>query len=289
MKKLLILENDFKLSRDNHYFIFGFLDKWKGDVIDFSGLHLKTSTELLSAINDCTDIITQTCLVNGSDQQFYQILSLLSKIKEPKNVFIALLGQNLFEYLDSALDDEQIISIKQHSIYELSYGGESKKIDFPKRMLSISEQENYRKTGLSRKTGRKVKILACNATGAAFNGLKFGSITDEIDMSNQDPNKARGVWIWGNGEPIKLVNDCGLQEYEIASKLTSTDVLDEIHKSTDADIVQLTDLERYGLVSLIENTEADLTELSNCICEQLRIQKRSNRQKIYRLLADYRN
>lgn len=288
--KILILENDLKLDINKHHYVFGFLEAHPdAEIIDFSGFRHKRTDEIFEAVNQCTDIVTQTCLINGSEQQFDQMLMLLSKISEPKNIYIALLGDDLGEYFDSYIEDKELTLIQQHKIFSLGHCGEATQLDFSARINTylnkIKAEENYTLSAQSRPTGRKIKILACNGCGNAFNGLPIGGIVPELDMSEQDTNSNRGVWIWGNGEPIKLVNDCGLKEYEVAGDLSTTDIFTMIEKSTPANISELTPLQIIGLASIIEDEGISAEERANFICEELNIPKRGNRAFIFNLLG----
>lgn len=311
MTKILVLENDAKLERSRHHYVMTFLENYTGEVIDFSHLHSKSNTEIWVALNECTDIITQTCFINGSDSQFYSFLRLLTKIKETKNIYIALLGSSLQNWFEE-LDPSELYDIKQHNIYELGYDGTTTKLSFAHITMPILRQlvteRIYKREGLNRLTGDKVRVLGCNAVGEAFEGLKIGEIVPVVDMSELDPNSKRGVWIMGNGEPIKLVNDCGLQEYELVNP-TVLDVVEEIFKLVGGiingkevvkdeygdDTVQLasvsidslTAIEVKGYVSLIEDEEMSAMDKANMICEELNIPKRGNRQNIYNLINKF--
>jgi len=288
MKKIaLIIENNATLN--DLWFVNNFLKSWTGDVIDFSRFQSKSREEIFGAVSKCTDIVCQTALVNGSEVQLEGMVAMLAKIKAPKNIHLAFLGSNgVFEYLDANFSDEELLAISHHSIFEMTYD-EEKPVVFTERINLFLEKQaqhkQYLADGKTRLTGRKILILACNAGGgSAFSGLPIGQEVDEVDMSDADENTHRGVWVWGNGVPVKLVNDCGLQEYKIVSKLSAEEKVVEIFKTIGIKITDRSFLETNGIAMVIEDEEFSSMEKANIICEELQIEKRGNRQKIYQLI-----
>jgi hypothetical protein len=276
-----------ELKRDRHSYVFGFIDMHhEAEIIDFSGLHMKKPYEILKAMNECTDIVVQTAFVNGSENQFDDMAKMMASIKEQKNVHIALLGTRLIDFFDLWVDDDTLLSIRQHNIFELGYDGEEEAIpvgDRIKKLLDKQEADStYRVEAKMRLTGRLIKIIACNGLGRAFSGLPIGDTVPELDMSQQEPNGNRGVWVWGNGERIKLVNDSGIQEYEVMTVNTQS-ILDEIMRTCGVDTSNMNPLLIAGLITTIEDSE-DKHEAANFICSSLNIPKRFNRQYIYSML-----
>jgi hypothetical protein len=296
MKKILIIENNHKLDRYEQCVVFNYLDTLPNtnyDVIDFSCFKSKTDDEVWNAVNECDDILCQTAVSNGSEYQLKQMVSLLAKIKESKNIYLCILGDDMFSYMNEQFKTSELLSINHHNLYELDYEGTVKKMDFSYRinkyLQKLADEQKYRDKVRTRPTGRKIKILACNATGTAFKGLPIGEVVDELDMSDQDPNKNRGVWVWGNGEPVKLVSDLGgLKEYELAGDLTVDDVLELITKSTDLKTNKLSHLQLRGMISVIEDKEINTMGIANYICEETNIEKRGNRAVINQILTQYR-
>lgn len=288
MNKILILENS-KLDKQDQMYVFNFLKNYKGEIIDFSLLRSKTDIEIWEAINNCTDIITQSCFINGSDNQVYQFLYLLAKVKEPKNIYIAFLGGDLKKWF-TYLEIRQILMIKHHNIFELRYEGNFNKISFADILIPYYRQQikekQYNQSAKNRLTGNRIKILTCNATGKGFDQLIINNIYDEVDMSEFDPNINRGVWIVSDNIPIKVVNDLNNNEYEIVSKLSTHDLIVEIFKSV---YLKLKDLDRKTyiyLTAIIKMDEKELSNLmkANILCEDLGIEKRRNRAVINNLL-----
>lgn len=297
MKKILILENDFKLDKDKQRIVFSFLKTINEpyEIIDFSRLTSRKPEEIFEAAYNCTDIVCQTAVANGSQYQFESIAGMLAKIKEPKNVYLCILAGDLYDYIDEIFDDKELLSFRHHNIYEIGYNNEDdipKRIDFSPRidayLKKMADEKQYRDEAINRPTGRKILLVACNAHGDAFSTLVMGAVVDELDMSGQDTRPERGVWVWGNGEPVKLVNDCGLKEYELHGCISINDVIEEISKATDLDLVSLNDLAIQGIKAVISEDENSTMEIANYICEQTNIPKRGNRRKIYEIILRYR-
>lgn len=307
---LVVIENNSNL--DEAYYVNHFIENYTGEVIELTSFYQKSNEEVFKAVSKCTDIAVQTCFVNGSDNQLYGMVKLLSKIKHPINVYIAYLGishQNeLYEYLKENLDPEQLFSIEQHNVYAMSrnmYSGEELDphvlLDFTSITNKVHKErtkvlvhklyiEHYKATAQGRPTGRKVLVLGCTAHGKAFENLPIGQEVDELEgddllTSGKPP---RGVWIWGNGEPIMLVNDAGFREYNITTKLDNEGILKEIGKviGISKDISKLKELKRRGLIHIIEDEEEVAIGKANLICELLKIPKRGNRQSIYNILLE---
>ena len=308
---LIIIENESTL--DNPDYVNYFKKKYTGDVIELTRFNCLSKEEIFGAVSKCTDIAVQTCFVNGSDNQLYSMVKMLAKIPHTINIYIAYIGishdNELREYLVDNLDPQDFISIEQHNIYAMSRNryesldnGEGHLLlDFSKitgkvrkaRAKKASHNlylEYYKETARTRTTGRKVLVLGCTAGGPAFKNLPIGSKVDELicDELLTSGKPARGVWIWGNGEPIMLVNDAGFREYQITSKLNSEGILSEIAKSISLsiDLTNLEDLTIRGLLHIIEDKEEINIAKANLICEELDIPKRGNRQAIYSILNE---
>ena len=304
-KTLLIIENDFELKYDRHHYVWDFKEKYDGEVIIMTGFSNKSEEEIKKNLIKATDIAVQTCFVNGSDNQFYEMVTMLKNMPKPLNIYIALLADDLEKYIIDHLSPKELYALKHHTIYKLiekDLEACVEKLDFTyitdkyekgltKNRVHKLYIENYKATAPQRTTGRKILVLACNANGQQFKNLPIGEVVDELDCADLEERKSgpvRGVWIMGNGEPIKLVNDCGLIEYKIAEKMSIEELLVEIEKSTDVKLSDIKPVVMEGIIAVIESDheEDDNMSKANFICEGLEIPKRGNRQRIYTLLND---
>lgn len=305
-KTLLVIENDYRLEKGRHDYVLEFMDKYDGEIIVMTQFAACSKTEILQNVMKATDIAVQTCLIGGSDYQFDDMVELMAKISHPVTIYMALLGDDLQTYLIDHLKPKQLYALKHHTIYELGrdwddrLGGKGTNLvdltsvtdkyekKLSRKRIHALYIDWYKQTAPSRPTGRKVKVLACNANGPAFNNLPIGEIVDELDCVDLEESKKgalRGIWIMGNGEPIKLVNDCGLIEYEIADKLSLEELLVEMSKSTPINISKLKPLTIEGLLHVLKNEEDSALTKANFICEELKIEKRHNRSRIASLIT----
>lgn len=295
-KTLLAIENDFSLERANY--VNDFIKGYDGELIVLTGFGQRSDKEIFMAVSKCTDIAVQTCFVNGSDSQMSDMVTLLAKIPHPINIYIAYLGMSnqndLYKYIVDNTTSKELLAIEHHTIYamSMSYKFDTHvKLDFSSITKKLKKQifdlKTYKENAINRPTGRKILVLGCNAFGKIFENLPIGEIVDELECDKLSKNP-RGVWIMGNGEPIMLVNENGFTEYELVSKLTVDEVLNEIGKITPLQISKLRSLEIEGLLRIIADKDEELTPniKANLICEETGIEKRSNREKIRKLLMN---
>lgn len=297
-KNLLILENDPEITRSHHSVVSAFLHTWDGDVIPHVSLHHMEEGELRQKLRDCTDIVCQTSLIQDSDWQFDWVLSLLARIPEPKNIYLTI-HKDLNATMRERVKPKEFFAIKQHTIFDWIAEDEEEyykkswvALDFTDItdpiQRKIDEQEALRANARSRPTGRKVKVLGCVANGKAFENLPIGEVVDELDMSMfEAQDGGRGLWIWGNGEPIKLVNDTGFKEFELVIS-NIDDLFEMIDKDCGANIKGLKRIEIKGLETMVNDPDETPHSIANFICEEIGIPKRHNRQVINNLVAQYK-
>ena len=297
MKRLLILENDVNVDyKDRHRIVGDFKEGWENEqgseseVTLLSNLSQRDSKEIFQEFVATDDIAFETSFIAGSDSQTVALTQVLAKIKEPKNIYIGYYG--LRDKLIKLLSDEEIHSIKHHKIYTMrSSLSKCELLDFSeivnKVSKAIKKDKDYKDEAKKRTTGLRVKVLGCSARGEQFSNLPIGEVVDVLDMSKQDPNQTRGVWIQGNGEPIKLVNDNGLQEYEVVEESkTDADVTNIILTTLNL-VPSNVKIEDYEYIEeIIKNRKELQGNLGNEICDTLKIPRRGNRQRINTLLEN---
>lgn len=293
MRKLLVLENDIRIDEDRHMFVCEFVKNYDGGVTYLTGLKGRERSEIFEAVQQADDIAAQTALASGSEYQFDMMAYMLSKIAEPKNIYITLLSTDLKKYMDENLDDATLHGLSKHNIFELSLFEEPKKIEFAARVgkfeNKIQKEQAYRNSARQRPTGLKVTIISVNANGKPFQGLPIGEEVDTLDMLEQDPNPSRGVWVWGNGEPVKLVNDGGPKEYKVCSGNVSPEIVVNYIKLLAGNKWRKRDNEDYqSYVEAVANDEHYSTSLANEFCDLFKIQKRGNRAVICELINSAR-
>ncbi len=300
-KSLLAIENDATLNRSDY--VNDFISEYDGEVIEMCNFNRRSDKDIFMAVSKCTDIAVQTCFVNGSDSQMYDMVKLLAKIPNPINIYIAYLGMSsqndLYEYIVDNTTPEQLLAIEHHTIYAMSMSYQFDahiKLDFTSVTKKLHKEHTkkrvhnlyiqwYKETATNRPTGRKILVLGCTAFGKVFENLPIGQEVDELECGKLVENP-RGVWIMGNGEPIMLVNESGFMEYELIAKLSVDEVFAEICKITPIGILTFRPIEIKGLLNIIGDKELSSNLKANSICEETGIEKRSNREKIRKLLTE---
>lgn len=155
---------------------------------------------------------------------------------------------------------------------------------------TLKEESEYLASAVNRTTGRKIKIICCISNAPAAKNLPIGDVVNELKMTElEDENPNRGVWVWGNGEPIKLVNDLGPTEYEVIPEDTAEGILDAIFVTLDVRPNSITKLETKDILDVINDLDVNENEIANIICETTGIQKRGNRSLIREMLIRVRN
>lgn len=292
---LLILENDGRIEAN--YVVKRFLREWKGETIPHRSLRLMDREELLKKLNKATHILSSTSLAAGSESQFEDMFPTMAAIREPKEIYISL-HKGAEGYIRTNFSDEKIHGIAHHNIYDWTASDESfekewQKIDFTdiytRHQTRLDQHIAYMEASITRTTGRKIKVLACTAFGKAFENLPIGQVVDELNMSKVDAQKGRGVWIMGNGEPIKLVNDNGNPVQEFAIECVSVeDLAYEIGQTGGTNLKKNEDIDYIQLLKALRSKEVEPTSIANEMCEVMGIEKRHNRGVIVRMINEFR-
>ena len=295
-KRLILLENDATITKYRNRFVYHFAKQFDGEVVHLCNIRSIPSKKIFEEFSNCTDIAFQSSLVGGSEYQVEEYLKMLMKIKTPINLTMRYMGGDIKEWIIETFEPKELVELSHHNFFELNrmYSDddvENTKFDFSKETKSylnkIKQDNEYRNSAKGRKTGRKIKILACTAFGSAFENLPIGEIVDEIDMSASDANLYQGVWVMGNGEPIKLINSADIDEFEIIiENQTSEEIINTIFNTFNIDSKLFSELDFRGLVGMFEDN--NMMTVANFICEIGNIPKRGNRQKIYDLLYKHK-
>lgn len=237
-KKIVVLENAFTVPEEVEEIIKDYAES-RSDVRVYTNFDCLNEANLKNLFHDlkwCDMIVTETTLLNK--YQVDQMVTLMGQIKEPKQIVFTweTTVDDLFEYLEN---DHSIVTIAHHDIgyygltkedngdYNFTIINTNKFKDNADIVRVIVEQEaekkrlkeeaekKYRDEAYTRLTGQKIRINRILSNNKAFVTLIPDTIVDVVDMSEQDPNPNRGIWVWGDGEPVKLLNDEGYNEYTL--------------------------------------------------------------------------
>lgn len=304
MKKLLVIENDGRVP-DNVKRIINKLQPV--EVKEITAFQYAKPEEVFAALMWCEIILIQTTLIHK--YQVDEMVELMSKIKEPKQIIFTWEDtvKELYEYLS---DDDSIVGIAHHKIgyfphdFEVEDGieegihntnvfadkaaivAEKLRLEAEEKARKLAAEKQYRDEAQSRPTGQMVLIKTIQANGKQWSTLQEGTIVPALDMSEQDERANRGIWVWGLDEPVKLLNDCGYDEYEIVtSKETPMrEIAMEVLKM--ANIYEPKEKDVYGVIGFIEaaleeeNKSSELHWTLTAWLDENEIPRRGNRTKI---------
>lgn len=311
-KRLLVIEVDCVINDENHRMVHSLIKNYNGQVVEITNAANRID-EIKKELPLCTDFAFQTFFIQQSYYMVEPLLKFLMKIKKPLNIYIGY-DENLedklvsiirdcfepkkeeYHFVDDRVNvvDQVFYFIKHHNIFRMKYNYVEKKNDvikvdfssyfneYENRMKKEIEYQSSRKNAL---TGQKVKIKNTKTMPPSLSSnLKEGDIVDVIDCQKIDPRPNRGLWIWGNDKPLKVLNENPYNEYELIID-KNTNVLDRIIRETDLCYKQ--DLQQHHLYFMNGILDSDLTnnEKAQKICNHLQIEYRGNRSKIREILS----
>ena len=153
--------------------------------------------------------------------------------------------------------------------------------------IMAEKEKAYNDGAINRPTGLKAKILRILACGNAWKTLVPGTVVDVLDMSETDPNPNRGIWVWGDGQPVKLLYDDGYKEYEIITS-DLNEVAAEILKRVG--IYNPTASDAFALMGVISDAlgqaepEVAMNENITAWLDDKKLERRGNRSNILQLI-----
>lgn len=273
--KLLIIENDGRVPNEVRRIERKLNATETKEITAFQSADRK---EVFAAVMWCDVLLVQTTLVYK--YQVDEMVELMSKIPDSKQIIFTWDGTvtDLYKYLE---DDEDIVKIAHHKIgyfpdiYQIEDGwqdaihntslfadkaaivAETIRIREEEKQARLAREKAYRDAGQSRPTGQKVLIKTIQANGKQWSTLKAGDVVPAVDMSEQDNNPNRGIWVWGLDEPVKLLNDNGYDEYELVTsdETPLRDIALEVLKMVNCFEIKEKDV--YGVIGFIEDALTD--------------------------------
>lgn len=85
-------------------------------------------------------------------------------------------------------------------------GVKGKRYDFQNVLINESVNEDKAIFCNKREIKLKIKIILCHAVGDFFKNLTPNSIHNVIDTPSNEKKDGSGVWVMGNGVPVKVIN-----------------------------------------------------------------------------------
>ena len=217
---------------------------------------------------------------------------LLMKIPVTKNVIgYPVSNKSLQQHIEDTWELSELAKMSHHKVFELVLFHEDllehndnliEEIDMVhyKTKWDKQEEERIYKNHNMPKTGRKIRIGKLEAFGEQWSQLKEGDVVDELDCSSIDPNPARGSWVMGKDEPVKLLNDGGYEEYQyedITAKALTLEFFSRGSAKNKTDLMETLELWIYKSVGC-QLSDADLWGWCDNICNMVGVERRGNRR-----------
>lgn len=154
------------------------------------------------------------------------------------------------------------------------------------------EQERIKRNKGYKKISENILIKKIQAVGPEWSLLKEGDIVQELDCSDIDPDKKRGIWVMGKTEPVKLLNSDGYDEWEYNNP-SCYQLAKEFFKKAgkygeDPDIVRIVGIYIGKCTGKARMSEKDLWIACDDLCNTTGLPRRGNRDYFERRIKEHR-
>lgn len=297
IKNIVILEND-RIEDGNRIMMMVNRLQDKPNIIILDRLmYNREQDEIFAAILKSDTVGVQTTFLHTN--QIKGFAKMFAKISEPKQIVFAYKESK--EKLIDILTSEELYNVRHHNIYYTD--GYDKPVvmnfsDIHKQYeIELAEKAKELLAIKDNKTGVKIRVTNIQANSKPFEGIKPGDILDVIDNSKNDPRPGRGIWVWGNGEPVKLLKEDGYNEYEFYSnelyssennvkgEVAGLSIEEQILLIVNKDLNILNIGKIKGCIEL--HNESPMTNFGNLVCDMLEIERRGHRSQINAIYETY--
>lgn len=305
-KKILILENEYWDANQGND-AYRFYTQLEENGVEFKiierAAHAATNKEIVDAMLWCDAILFASTFFYSWDVK--GVGDLLMNVPVPKTVIGYVMGVNpLLYHLTTIWKLEELSKMSHHKVFELVkchlYDDEDDdemlteidmlqfKTAWDKEVAELIEFNHSFKS-----TGKKIKIGTLRAVGEQWSLLKEGDIVDELECSTIDPNPARGTWVMGKDEPVKLVNDSGYEEYQYEELTAENLTLEFFSRGGRKDLVDVMETveswiyHALGKILLEEGGDIELWEWCDTLCKTIGVERRGNRHYFEKRLKEY--
>lgn len=291
MARVLVLENETIGETDR---VNRFIEMFKEEghsIVIIEHAHIQPKEVLLEAIMSADKLLFQTTWLRTDE--LYPFGKLLA-VANPMEIYAISLDDKSLEYnIEETFGLDILCKLGKHKLFDVERRSSMREVNLKIYKERVDKEEEERQTiykGLN-KTGHKILIKKIQAFGGAWSNLKEGDIVEEIDNSAHDPNPKRGVWVMGNGEPVKLLNSDGYDEFEFAEDKCKSLVRDFYARGNrldDKDGMEImADYINSALRSQINKKETTLWEFCDDICNMVGVERRGNRHYFNARLEKY--
>lgn len=298
MKHILILENQTWDRAHPVHHILEDLVKENGctyEILEHVG-RIEPS-QIIASLAKCDTILFVTTWLY--EDSIHSLGKLLSHPNVESKVIYYFGDENVAHHLEKIFTLEELKNLSKHKFNVIKHWKIENEEDWCEEFdlkqydRKWQEQERIRieKNKSFSGTGRKVRIKKIVASGKQWSNLKEGDIVEELDCSSIDPNPARGIWVMGLDEPVKLLNSDGYEEWEYAELKAMNLAIEFFSRGNKKDQTSLIEL----FADWIRNCSGKL-KLSNAelwiqcddICNTVGVERRGNRSYFERRLQEYR-
>jgi hypothetical protein len=298
MSKVLVLENEWLHKEDLVNILIQDFKEQGHEIIIIENAVRQDRDEVIKAMASADILVFQTTWLRTHEVE--PLGKLLVAMKPMEIYAISLCSHSIYHNLENTFDVETLAKLSKHKLFDVQQAHRSLRdenwaveVDLKRYQKQLDDAEAKRQKlykGL-KPTGFKIRIKKLQAFGNAWANLKEGDIVDALDYSKHDPNKGRGVWVMGNGEPVKLLNSDGYDEFEYADNkcfALATDFYTRGNKADKASGIRLLAQYINGYLSRdIENGEKTLWDFCDEVCNLVGVERRGNRHYFETRLSAY--
>lgn len=294
--KVLVLENEFVQKDDLTTSVIKTFKEKEYEVQIIEQAYLQDKQILVEAIMSADILLFQTTWLRTEQlQPFGKLLAMA----EPMEILCYnMSGYSIYRNLENTFGLSTLAQLSKHKLYQIKHSHKElddwkEEVDLIKykTLFDKEEKERIEKNNSFKKTGYKILIKEVQAQGKAFSNLKEGDVVDELDCKEIDPNPKRGVWVMGNGEPVKLLNSDGYNEFEYAEDKCFALARDFYTRGNRADqkkdIQFLASLINGYLQKMINSDETTLWDFCDDVCTMVGVERRGNRHYFESRLKKY--
>lgn len=296
MKNVLVLENEFIQSDD---MVNRIIEKFReeGDnIVIIEQAYQQPKETLVQAILAADKLLFQTTWLRT--EQLSPFGNLLAIAKPLEIYAISICSHTLEHNLEKTFEVEILAKLSKHKLFDVvDRWGEKENwvrevnLDVYQEKLDKEEEERQNLYKGLKKTGFKILIKTIQAHGKQWSNLKEGDIVEELDYSEHDPNPKRGVWVMGNGEPVKLLNSDGYDEFEFADDkcfALAHDFFARGNARDQKDLIILVAQYINGYLQRdIRTGEKTLWDFCDELCNTVGVERRGNRRYFETRLKRY--
>lgn len=297
MKHIVILENqNWDTHHPAHQVLMHLVEKHGCTYKILERVKSIEPAEILAEVIKCDTILFATTWLY--EDSIYSLGKLLSQPQvESKDIYY-MGDENVAHYLEKIFSLEELKNLSKHRFYVIGhYAFEFEdwmtEFDLKQYETQWQKEEEIRiqRNKSFHKTGAKVLIKDIQASGPQWSNLKKGDIVDELNCSSIDPNPARGIWVMGLDEPVKLLNSDGYDEWEF-SEPKAFALSREFHyrgnRGDAMDSIEILADWIKNCSSKLKLSDADLWIECDKICRLVGVERRGNRHHFERKLQEYR-